>query len=237
MSERRRYSLRPAARPRPARGVAACVISTKKTTLGLDLQGGVQLVYEGEPTAQQPTVTQEALNRSLDIMRDRVDAFGVAEPELRARAATRSRSTCPASTNAERAAQQVGFDRAAVLLRLGSEHPRRGLQDRPGRSNASEKTPITGLLQGGQAGLQVRRRRSTATTTPPTRRGSTRSTRSSKKPLNNGQPSESKERGARRDLTPRPSANAEVVEVPEGILVVRDQKRERQRPGPRTAGG
>src|SRR5215211_4810822 len=59
------------------------VISAKKTTLGLDLQGGVQLIYEGKPTAQQPTVTQEALDRSLDIMRDRVDAFGVAEPELR----------------------------------------------------------------------------------------------------------------------------------------------------------
>ena len=57
-------------------------VATRETKLGLDLQGGVQLVYEGQPTAQQPTVTQEALQRSLDIMRDRVDAFGVAEPEL-----------------------------------------------------------------------------------------------------------------------------------------------------------
>ena len=68
------------------------VLNQRDTKLGLDLQGGVQLVYKGEPTAQQPTVTQESLQRSLDIMRDRVDAFGVAEPELlQSRAATRSR--------------------------------------------------------------------------------------------------------------------------------------------------
>ena len=58
------------------------VIATKPTKLGLDLQGGVQLVYEGKPTPQQPTVDQQALDRALQIMRERVDAFGVAEPEL-----------------------------------------------------------------------------------------------------------------------------------------------------------
>src|SRR5687768_16215655 len=58
------------------------VIQSKDTRLGLDLQGGVQLVYESQPTPQQRQVTQETLQRSLDIMRDRVNALGVAEPEL-----------------------------------------------------------------------------------------------------------------------------------------------------------
>src|SRR6185437_13975053 len=58
------------------------VLNQRDTKLGLDLQGGVQLVYEAEPTAQQPTVTPEALQGALDIMRQRVYAFGVAEPEL-----------------------------------------------------------------------------------------------------------------------------------------------------------
>ena len=52
------------------------VIFTKETKLGLDLQGGVQLVYEGQPTPQQPKVDQQALDRALQIMRERVDAFG-----------------------------------------------------------------------------------------------------------------------------------------------------------------
>src|SRR5215216_6230848 len=56
------------------------VVFVKPTRLGLDLQGGVQLVYEARPTKQQPTVTADGLDRALDIMRDRVDALGVAEP-------------------------------------------------------------------------------------------------------------------------------------------------------------
>ena len=47
------------------------VLDQRETKLGLDLQGGVQLVYEAAPTAQQPTVTSEALQRALDIMRSR----------------------------------------------------------------------------------------------------------------------------------------------------------------------
>src|SRR4029078_11845638 len=84
-----------------------CAISRMKTAVGLDLQGGVQLVYKGEPTAQQPTVTQEALQRSLDIMRDRVDASGVAEPEFLLAGGNQSEVNLPGVDNAERAAQQV----------------------------------------------------------------------------------------------------------------------------------
>src|SRR3954451_19334844 len=61
---------------------SAVIIATKKTKLGLDLQGGVQLVYEGQPTPQQPTVDQQARPRALKIRPRRVAAFGAAEPEL-----------------------------------------------------------------------------------------------------------------------------------------------------------
>src|SRR5215204_1866624 len=84
------------------------VITTKETKLGLDLQGGVQLIYEGKPTKQQPTVTAEGLDRALDIMRDRVDALGVAEPELQRSGANQIDVSLPGVKNAERAADQVG---------------------------------------------------------------------------------------------------------------------------------
>jgi SecD/SecF fusion protein len=58
------------------------VIVGNKTRLGLDLKGGIQLVYEGQPTPQTPVVTQDALNRAVDIMRERVDQLGVSEPEI-----------------------------------------------------------------------------------------------------------------------------------------------------------
>ncbi len=58
------------------------VITQFKTRLGLDLRGGVELVYQGLPTPQTPHVTQDALARAVDIMRSRVDQLGVSEPEI-----------------------------------------------------------------------------------------------------------------------------------------------------------
>ena len=84
------------------------VLNQRDTKLGLDLQGGVQLVYEAEPTAQQPTVTPEALQRALDIMRERVDALGVSEPEFLQSGRNQIDVSLPGVKNAQRAADQVG---------------------------------------------------------------------------------------------------------------------------------
>ena len=53
-----------------------------KTVLGLDLKGGVELVYQGQPTPQTPKVTADALQRAVDIMRQRVDQLGVSSPQI-----------------------------------------------------------------------------------------------------------------------------------------------------------
>ena len=63
-------------------GGSIALLLTRDTKLGLDLQGGVSLVYQGQPTKQQPTITPEALDRAVDIIRERVDSLGVAA-ELR----------------------------------------------------------------------------------------------------------------------------------------------------------
>jgi len=65
-------------------GLAAAslvAISLKPATLGLDLQGGVEVVLEGRPTAEAE-VTDEAIERAVEVIRSRVDSFGVAEPEI-----------------------------------------------------------------------------------------------------------------------------------------------------------
>src|SRR5215216_6990450 len=87
---------------------SAVVIATKPTRLGLDLQGGVQLVYQAKPTKQQPTVTADGLDRALDIMRDRVDSLGVAEPELQRSGKNQIDVSLPGVENVERAERQVG---------------------------------------------------------------------------------------------------------------------------------
>jgi SecD/SecF fusion protein len=83
------------------------VIATKKTRLGLDLKGGVQLVYQAKPTAQSQ-VNSESLNRAIDIMRKRVDQLGVAQPEIQRSGADEINVALPDVTNAERAEQEVG---------------------------------------------------------------------------------------------------------------------------------
>ena len=56
-------------------------IAVRPAVLGLDLQGGVEVVLQGQPT-DTSEVTPEAISRSVEIIRSRVDAFGVAEPEI-----------------------------------------------------------------------------------------------------------------------------------------------------------
>ena len=83
------------------------VIATKKTRLGLDLKGGVQLVYQGKPTAQSKVDT-ESLNRAIDIMRKRVDQLGVAQPEIQLTGANEITVALPDVSNATRAQEEVG---------------------------------------------------------------------------------------------------------------------------------
>ncbi len=62
--------------------VSALVIADKETKLGLDLKGGVQLVLQGRPTPQQPTVDNGSMERAIDIIRSGCDQLGVSEIEV-----------------------------------------------------------------------------------------------------------------------------------------------------------
>jgi SecD/SecF fusion protein len=54
----------------------------RKATLGLDLQGGLEVVLKAVPPKNHK-LTSDDLNRSIDIMRNRIDKLGVSEPEIR----------------------------------------------------------------------------------------------------------------------------------------------------------
>ncbi|HJX32602.1 MAG TPA: protein translocase subunit SecD, partial [Solirubrobacterales bacterium] len=88
--------------------VSALVIAGKPTRLGLDLKGGVQLVYQGEPTGQVKTVSGEDIERSIEIIRERIDKLGVSEPEVSRLGASEISVSLPAVTNAQRAINTVG---------------------------------------------------------------------------------------------------------------------------------
>jgi SecD/SecF fusion protein len=82
-------------------------ILLKPTKLGLDLKGGVQLTYEGKPTAQSK-VDPESLERAITIMRKRVDQLGVAQPEIQRSGAREITVALPDVSNAARAEAEVG---------------------------------------------------------------------------------------------------------------------------------
>ncbi len=88
--------------------VSALVLAKKPTRLGLDLKGGVQLVYQGTPTGAVKTISGADIERSIDIIRQRVDQLGVSEPEVSRLGSTEISVSLPAVTNARRAIEQVG---------------------------------------------------------------------------------------------------------------------------------
>ena len=87
---------------------AAVVIATKPTRLGLDLRGGIELVYEARPSPKVPKVTAQAVNDALDTIRKRTDALGVSEPEIQRAGKNQISIGLPAVKNAQRAVDQVG---------------------------------------------------------------------------------------------------------------------------------
>jgi SecD/SecF fusion protein len=125
-------------------GLAAVTIVAKKTRLGLDLKGGVELVYQGKPTAQAKVDT-ESLNRAIDIMRKRVDQIGVAQPEIQRSGADEITVALPSVSNASRAQDQVG--KTAQLLFYDWEPNVIGAEGKPAPSEGT----ATGGANAGAA--------------------------------------------------------------------------------------
>jgi SecD/SecF fusion protein len=86
---------------------SAVVIATQKTFLGLDLQGGVELVYKATPTPRTPVDTA-SLNSAVNIMRNRVDQLGVAEPSIDVTGSNEITVQLPNVHDVQQAEQEVG---------------------------------------------------------------------------------------------------------------------------------
>jgi SecD/SecF fusion protein len=196
-------------------------IATKSTKLGLDLKGGVQLVYQAKPTAQQPTVTQESLARALDIMRQRVDAFGVSEPELALLGHNQIQANLPGVSDAQRAAQQVGstaqlffYDWEKVILDDNCKTD-------PTQPNGGQ-TPITGFYNAVKRAAKCPAQNDSNNNAADKDRYYAFD-KISHQPLASAQPFDT-DAAARAALPASERTRAEVLKAPVGILVIRDEK-------------
>jgi SecD/SecF fusion protein len=88
--------------------VSGIVIANKSTKLGLDLKGGLELVYQGQPTGQVKEVTGEDIDRAIEIIRERIDELGVSEPEVSRLGTDQISVSLPDITDASAAVEQVG---------------------------------------------------------------------------------------------------------------------------------
>ena len=136
------------------------VILTKPTKLGLDLQGGVQLIYHAEPTAQQTTVDADAmqrLDRPHPAARQRVrrlrgrDQPGRLRPD-RGRPAGRQERRARGRQQVGSTAQLFFYDWEANLLDAK-------LQDEPGHQRRTRCSRSSALYKAVDAGVQVHRGR------------------------------------------------------------------------------
>jgi SecD/SecF fusion protein len=118
----------------------------KGATLGLDLQGGLEVVLKAVPPKGHE-LTDDDLDRSVDIMRNRIDKLGVAEPEIRKQGKDQIVIQLAGVTDPEKAAQLIGKTAQLELFDLEQDltGPSIGAQGPVAKSSIFE-------LLGGKGG-------------------------------------------------------------------------------------
>ncbi len=76
--------------------------------LGLDLQGGMHLVLEVDRSKLPPEEAKGAVDRAIEVIRNRVDQFGVAEPIIQKEGTDRIVVQLPGISDRERAKDLIG---------------------------------------------------------------------------------------------------------------------------------
>ncbi len=83
-------------------------LQKKAIKLGLDLQGGMHVVLEVDKSQLDENAAKDAVDRALEIIRNRIDQFGVAEPLIQKQGSNRIAVDLPALQDPERARNLIG---------------------------------------------------------------------------------------------------------------------------------
>jgi SecD/SecF fusion protein len=88
-------------------GASVYAVTQSSIRLGLDLRGGTQIVLEAQDTADV-TVDSDVTERTLEVLRRRVDALGVTEPTLQVSGENRIIVELPGVDDPEQAVEAIG---------------------------------------------------------------------------------------------------------------------------------
>ncbi|TML71449.1 MAG: protein translocase subunit SecD [Actinobacteria bacterium] len=119
----------------------------RKTTLGLDLQGGLEVTLKAVPPKGQ-TLQKSDLDRSVSIMRSRVDKLGVAEPVITKQGSDQIAIQLPGVRDPEAAAKVIGKTAQLEFYDLEADLVAPSIDI---NKNPIPKPSIYALLSGQQA--------------------------------------------------------------------------------------
>lgn len=150
----RYYSLPAAQRVTGEATAKVSALRKKAIHLGLDLQGGMHLVLEVDRSRMNAAEAKDAVDRAMEVLRSRIDQFGVAEPLVQRQGEDRIVIQLPGLTDRERALELIGktallefklvrtADEAKIVFdRLDAFLAARGVT--AGTDTALRRTPLT----------------------------------------------------------------------------------------------
>ncbi len=105
--------------------------------LGLDLQGGIHMVYQADFSAIEPGAEEEAIDGAIAVIEKRIDVFGVTEPVIQKQGENRILVELPGISETEKAKRLIG-ETALLEFRELEETPDGGV----------EWVPATGIVDG-----------------------------------------------------------------------------------------
>jgi preprotein translocase subunit SecD len=85
-------------------GLVASFVTNNSPKLGLDLEGGTSVIL----TATGEGTSEETISKTVDIIRRRIDALGVAEPQVSAAGTNNILVQLPGVENEQRALEVIG---------------------------------------------------------------------------------------------------------------------------------
>jgi SecD/SecF fusion protein len=103
-------------------GAAVFAVLETPIHLGLDLRGGTQIILEAQDTAEVQ-VDADVTERTLEVLRRRVDAFGVAEPTLQVSGDRRIILELPGVTDPDEAVELIGRTAQLTFHRVLESYP------------------------------------------------------------------------------------------------------------------
>ena len=124
-------------------GAAVYVLLQTPVRLGLDLRGGTQIVLEAQDTTDV-AVDADVTARTLEVLRRRVDALGVAEPTLQVSGERRILVELPGLEDPDQAVEAIGRTAQLTFHAVLGSFP-----------EGSVPGDVDGLVLGGEPGEEL----------------------------------------------------------------------------------